>query len=1269
MKNLFLALIFSMITFNLYSAPYEIIIETPVESVEGTHLEESTVGLEKLTTDGASDNDVLFFDGLDWKPAPLTGLTFRGTWDPVTNSPKIIDNTYEKNSLPIDAISGDYFIVTDSLPDQSWNRGDWIIFNGKDWERINNTGAVLSVFGRKGNVVSRANDYKWEQIDKTGSSIFDLTNIELPLGPLSDYDEHVFKWNDAIEKFELSQDNAGMAGPVNSSHVMDGTIQDIDISPTANIQISKIDGFSTLGKLKETGGIVSDLRLDNKKLITGSAGKVIIRDASGNDVEIILSELKKKFDDLVILFNGKEDQFNGSGVIDEYLSGGVDTSGNRLWKNFNLDIATEGSTNKFQTDLSVWSAKLPNYDVTNAPTPLEDVKETDTLLEGLQKLEALFSQGPGSVLVHTNQIIDDAVDFKKHFSKAPTDSGFLYLGGTSPFSWSLKMTSGLQFKGEKATTDFPLPTPALSGDYYVITNSADVSGVTWNQGDWAIYDGSNYLQINNTGKVLDFNGRKGTIGTCPDATSCVNSYDYSWKMLDFAGSKLEDIEDVSAPTTANAPSGTVHHILKRVGGKWELAEDDSGVPPGSTVSASSIADDTIMDSHVGNFILIDQIKDLRTDLDNLLDRTGGDMTGDINLGGNDLLGISTFDSKDFSKVIDYAVNFQTFLDGKEDSLNLNGDPASVITVAPNSSTKSAVKLDTNNLVEGSINLYFTEQRVFDAVGAPSGSGSYTPSNHDIVYGGSSPDTISIAFEKLNSQIANAGNLPANSVTGDSLRENSIPPEKLAPANNSGETILYRNGDWEYSSISGLNLKNNWNLANANLTAANAPDSDLVAGDYYVITGAGKIDGEDYSANDWAVYNGAGKGFSKISNAVYITSFNGRTGDIVACPNSPVTALCQDSSGATVFDYDWNKIVTGTDATVEKISHFEDVEYTLADTPLDRTMLLAWDAVANKWKPAVDKQGLSSAPVAGDFSVGLNSQKKAVTNEDIQSIDFEDIKDLSTFFSTNFVDITTDPVVFPTDLDFDSTGNYTISGIGEIINPSDATNKFTPAQLNTACSSLDPTLYEKTFSDELTASATMRKVLNGEKKFVTLKPENLTGNVAAQMYDPDKVRTLPITGFVQANADYDLVKQNPTEPGHDPNDDTTPGWGTKLIDVFNKLAGKVESFVQGESAGSGTVSGVNSIDDSKNGQLILLDDSSTVNLADSIAEGFEITFKRVDPSGVDPANIEIKIASSKKINGKNEITLASNYSSVTLKKIVTPAGSQEFIILRKNGTIN
>ena len=412
---------------------------------------------------------------------------------------------------------------------------------------------------------------------------------------------------------------------------------------------------------------------------------------------------------------------------------------------------------------------------------------------------------------------------------------------------------------------------------------------------------------------------------------------------------------------------------------------------------------------------------------------------------------------------------------------------------------------------------------------------------------------------------------------------------------------------------------------------------------------GEIDGVTYLENDWAVYDGTQ--FNKISNAEFITSYNDRTGDIIACPDA---ALCP-----ATYDYSWENIVTGNDATKESLDKFEDVEYTLGTTEDDLKMLLAWDADLNKWVAKTDREGLSTDPVKDDFSTGLNSQEKAVTNIDIQSVEFAHIRDQVNNFNNDFVQLDSNPVSITNSLSFDPAGSHTITGISQIINPSDDTNRFTPNELSNTCSSLNAELFETTFTDENLANENSPRLLNANKAFVILKPENLKGDIAAQMYDPAKIRTLQLTGFETSEADYDLNAHNPDHPNFDPENPNSDGWGTPFIEVFNKLAGKVQSYLNTESSGSESASngslgasGTLEIDNSKNGKTIFIDQSSEFTLMNSINNDFEITFKRVDGDGIDPdaVNIIIQNEGNIRIDGKARIQLAKNYTSVTLKKI-------------------
>ena len=79
-------------------------------------------------------------------------VTYKGTWDAATNTPTLASGS---------GTQGDYYVVNvagstnlDGITD--WQIGDWAIFNGLVWQKVDNTDAVSSVNGQVGTVVLTA---------------------------------------------------------------------------------------------------------------------------------------------------------------------------------------------------------------------------------------------------------------------------------------------------------------------------------------------------------------------------------------------------------------------------------------------------------------------------------------------------------------------------------------------------------------------------------------------------------------------------------------------------------------------------------------------------------------------------------------------------------------------------------------------------------------------------------------------------------------------------------------------------------------------------------------------------------------------------------------------------------------------------------------------------------------------------------------------------------------------------------------------------------
>lgn len=205
-------------------------------------IKDGSIGPKKLATMGANGGDVLIFDQdkQQWGPQRLNGLlSYRGLWN-------------GENIPSDDALAGEYWVV--SKPSnfsvnntEEWSIGDWIIFNGENWDRIQNSSQVESFNGRKGIIKPQTNDYTWEQIDKTNASLTDF--VDSSIADIGNVDAaspavgQVLKWDGTAWK-PSADDAGGASGTVGSDTITDGSIVNSDISASAAIDQSKIYGLS-----------------------------------------------------------------------------------------------------------------------------------------------------------------------------------------------------------------------------------------------------------------------------------------------------------------------------------------------------------------------------------------------------------------------------------------------------------------------------------------------------------------------------------------------------------------------------------------------------------------------------------------------------------------------------------------------------------------------------------------------------------------------------------------------------------------------------------------------------------------------------------------------------------------------------------------------------------------------------------------------------------------------------------------------------------------
>ena len=84
----------------------------------------------------------------------IGALVYKGTWDASTNTPTLVSSVGNQGDYYYVSVAGTTHLngITD------WQVGDFAVFNGSIWQKIDNTDAVLSVNGQTGAVVLVAAD-------------------------------------------------------------------------------------------------------------------------------------------------------------------------------------------------------------------------------------------------------------------------------------------------------------------------------------------------------------------------------------------------------------------------------------------------------------------------------------------------------------------------------------------------------------------------------------------------------------------------------------------------------------------------------------------------------------------------------------------------------------------------------------------------------------------------------------------------------------------------------------------------------------------------------------------------------------------------------------------------------------------------------------------------------------------------------------------------------------------------------------------------------
>ncbi len=218
------------------------------------------------------------------------GVTYQGAWNASTNSPSLTSSVGTKGYYYVVSVAGSTNLngITD------WKLGDWAIFNGTAWEKVDNTDAVVSVNGFTGavsltttNIAEGTNLY---YTDTRARAAISLTTTGT--SGAATYSAGVLN----IPQYSLS----GLGGvPTSRQLTINGTAYDLSADRTWTItNISGTAGSETLATVtargsSTTGSITvngyttiaggADLNLRAAAASTDS-GDIVFQDGSGNEL-------------------------------------------------------------------------------------------------------------------------------------------------------------------------------------------------------------------------------------------------------------------------------------------------------------------------------------------------------------------------------------------------------------------------------------------------------------------------------------------------------------------------------------------------------------------------------------------------------------------------------------------------------------------------------------------------------------------------------------------------------------------------------------------------------------------------------------------------------------------------------------------------------------------------------------------------------------------------------------------------------------------------